>query len=194
MDAQVQRLIQLYDRCTDREWRMGRYFYHDAHHYCWMMVGRYGYPLRTVAGVVAALSPNNSWSSNKRSAEAVLAGNDNGVRSYRRDLIRALWIMAGADPDVVLNPETSPKTNAFFQLLNAGWSATHVCIDGHMANIIRGTLLPMKGMQLKRSHYDEYAELIRAAAAKLGIMPCVLQATLWIAWRAGLNVSQDRIA
>jgi hypothetical protein len=192
-DALV-RLVRAYKRTTERERILGQRFYLDAHLYCAGLAYNWGISTEKVAGVVAALSPNNSWLNNRQSAEALLRGDDNGVRSYRRDHIKALWILNDADIYEVLNPYTAPKTHAFFQLLWDGNSNLHICIDGHMANIINGTIKPMKGQNISREEYRRWTSLVLIAAGMFDVDGSVFQATLWIAWRAGLNRGQGRIA
>lgn len=193
------RVFQALQRCTKEEWRAGLRFYQDAHQLCVGWGKTFGLEARVVAGVVAALSPNTSWRENKRSARMLLEGKDWGIRSYRRDHIKALWVLAGADPEAVMDEKSAPKTNAFFRLLEKGGDREAVCVDGHMVNLVKGEQRPLKGISLGRVEYQEVAQVVRDMATLINensdfpVQPCQVQATLWVAWRAGLKVGQGRL-
>lgn len=186
-------MLECWDLTTREERREGKRFYPGAQELAGKLSYATGYSLEQVAGVLAALSPNNSWRQNKLSALKVLTGEDEGVRSYRRDHIKALWILNGADPDAVLDQEKAPKTNAFYRLILQGSDSWLVCVDGHMANLIRGEGRPLKGIHLSLGQYLQMAQVVREAAKALRILPCELQAALWIAWRRSGGMKQGRV-
>jgi hypothetical protein len=74
-----------------------------------------------------------------------------------------------------------------------GGNDIDVCIDGHMANLVRGEKRPLKGIHLTRIQFDTMAEAFRLAAREIGIQPCQLQAALWLGWRASGGFRQGRI-
>lgn len=107
----LETLLKAWDRTTSMERDRGRAFYWEAADLCRRWAREFGLQDRQVAGMMAALSPNNSWQNNKASCRAVLEGRDHDVRSYRRDLLKALWILEGAHPARVLQ---GPKTYNFY--------------------------------------------------------------------------------
>lgn len=184
------RIFRSYVACTSDERLRGNVFYRDCGYLATALSYRFNVDRVQVAGILAALSPNNSWQSNQRSAIALLEGRDDQVNAYGRDLLKALWILRGAEPETVLN---GPKTIAFFRLIRDGGNRYDVCIDGHMANLIRGEKKPLKGIHLTRDESESMAITIRTVAWYVGIQPCQVQAALWLAWRASDGFRQKRI-
>lgn len=186
----VKRALDYFYRCSSDEVERGRDVWRWMHAWCASTAGDFGVTLRVCCGVMAATSPNNSWRTNMNATVSILAGKDDGVATYRRDVIKALWILAGADPETVL---AGPKTCAFYRLLHDGGNSWDVCIDGHMANLLGGTMLPLKGMMLSHRQFESMAQAMREAARRIGWRPCDLQGVLWLAWRSSNGFKQGRL-
>lgn len=64
-----------------------------------------------------------------------------------------------------------------------------VTVDGHMWNIYRGQVEPLRATRkMPASAYDEIEGLIRQAAFKWLIHPAEFQACVWCQWRASLGL------
>lgn len=88
----------------------------------------YGFTLETVAGVVAALSPQLSWKYNLALAERVLLGKHSTGGAFQANIDKALVIACGCDPLEVLR---GLKVRDFYRsLVNPDHGSP--CIDRHI--------------------------------------------------------------
>lgn len=88
------------DRADAVDWREGLDAYTNYNHMMQALADYYGYPLNVAAAVFAALSPNNDYIKNLRSAVTLLSGHRNGVpvtalttTSYRACQLRAWRVL-----------------------------------------------------------------------------------------------------
>lgn len=153
----------------------------------------------TVAGVIAALSPNNRWERNCADAELVCrlysAGGAEAalqakVCTYKSNLVKAVKILE-LDPTgdlyyLIFDLLNGPKIREFF---NCIIGEADVCIDGHAYAIWSGQRLTMKeipsiGKKLRQQIKRDYM----AAAQQAGIRSHEMQATTWVTWKRLHNV------
>ncbi len=134
------------------------------------------------AGILAALSPATGWGDNCAGAiEFVLTGNM--IAQTPLFNARAAAILAGARPLDVLGGR---KVRSFYRNIVAPFDNGAVTIDRHAVSLVFGrplserTLKPLTG---NVGGYQVCAAAYRAAARRLNILPCQLQAITWIAWR-----------
>jgi hypothetical protein len=147
----------------------------------------YGLHVMTVAGVIAALSPNNKWERNLVDAENVcrlysLAGASSAadckVCTYKTNLRKAIQILMGEPIEDTLS---GPKVIEFYHCIIG---QPDVCIDGHAYSVWFGDRLTMKevpsiGKKLREEIKADYI----GAAEYIGIKPYELQAITWVTWR-----------
>jgi hypothetical protein len=141
------------------------------------------------AGVIAALSANKSWRENVKLAHAAYDGDHIGHVGNAVSKARA--ILAGMSPENVL--PMSKKTGNFYLCIAWPDHPTAVCIDRHAHDVAAGCVLGEtdRGLgSLKR--YAWIADAYRAAGDVLGVIPSVVQATTWVAWRARLTGTRGR--
>lgn len=155
---------------------------------------RYGLPMDTVAGVIAALSPSNKWERNVSDADQLcraftLGGHSVAasvkVSTYGTNKIKALRILSGELP---LNVLGGLKVRAFYECIIGRHDS--VCIDGHAYAIWAGkrittTKTPSIGAKL---HAAISADYIKAADTINSIMAtnytaAQVQAITWITYR-----------
>ena len=143
-----------------------------------------------VAGVIAALSPNNRWERNCADAELVCqlykAGGAEAalqakVCTYKSNLVKAVKILESGLLHNIPEILNGPKVIEFY---NCICGVSDVCIDGHAYAIWAGQRLTMKeipniGKKLREQIKADYTE----AAKQVGIQPYELQAITWVAWR-----------
>ena len=111
--------------------KQGKEWYKDAQTFTKEMATKYKIDAYRVAGVVAALSPNNRWERNKIDAEAVISAWAKGysydcvkVCTYGANKRKAFGILEGRTEITA----KSPKTHAF--AMNVGLnSPDHITID-----------------------------------------------------------------
>lgn len=142
------------------------------------VAGRVGLPLRTVAAVVAALSPHVSWELQTRDIEPFLTAErkrrDTGRHAgFRANVVKARRILRGEVPERVLRGD---KVRAFYRALLGDRHA--IVIDRHMAAIV-GEERALD----KAGRYGTLASALRRVAARLGLAPADCQAMIWCYWR-----------
>ena len=153
---------------------------------------------RTASAVFAALSPNNDYHGNLRDTNTVLLASKNmmfseqfKVSTYGNNKRKALSIAYGAEP---LNEIRAKKTRNFFKNVYNPADKEPVTVDGHMINIWQGWRQNLVGLISSPALYDTIADGVRDLAGTVGMIPCELQAVLWITWRRrlhGIQTSQQ---
>lgn len=186
-------ILAVFLAASDPERINGANWYATAQEAAATMAKRYGVSLDTVAGVVAALSPNNRWERNLRDADNLIAaytlggpGDALGVKTstYGKNKAKALAILQGADPLEALG---GLKVRAFYGCIIG---ANAVCIDGHAYAIWRGERIstsstPKISAKLYASIVADYVKATDTINGVLGgqYQPFQVQAITWLAWR-----------
>lgn len=188
----IYNIIGVYSLATQDEIEEGKAWYANARRECQELADNLGYPLAVVAGVVAALSPNNRWQRNLRDAEALLRGYRDGVdvREVKVSTYHAMrqkawdicdeYVRYVRDVSIaqILN---GPKITAFYKCILGHEDA--VCIDGHAYNIAQGNRKGLKGLNVSAKDMRETASQYVSAAEEVGLKPYELQAITWVVWR-----------
>lgn len=181
---------------SDAERREGAEWYERANDQVVKMAAKYGQPQSTCAGVIAALSPNNSWQRNIIDAHNiirsyVLHGSDDArqvkVCTFGMNKEKAIDILSGKDPLDVLG---GLKVRSFYRLLFVP-DCNDVCIDGHAYSIWCGERVTTSGApRIPPSLYEriqaDYREATDRINATLGTtyLPSQVQAITWIVHRS----------
>jgi hypothetical protein len=147
-----------------------------------------------VAGVVAALSPNNRWERNCADAERLCrlytAGGAESaaacvVSTYGANKAKALRVLAGEPPLTVLG---GLKVRAFYECIIG--STTSVCVDGHAYAIWAGeriatTQTPKISAKLYAAISAAYIQAADTVNAVTGASysAAQVQAITWLTWR-----------
>lgn len=142
------------------------------------------------AGIIAALSPQTSWAENKRLALSACSGKITGHTGI--NCRKALACRQGYDPLEILGGR---KVRAFYALILEPGNAFDVVIDRHAFDCALGYAtnnLTRKVLE-RVGGYDYVADAYRKAAAELGILPSVLQATVWLTWRRQLRSNDSSL-
>lgn len=173
------RTLDLADVSAGIEW------YAEAYQIAQTMAVVYGCTPEQAAGVIAALSPQQGWMHNVKSAERFLA--DNSVRVHTEsNMGKCRRILAAESREAILAILNADKTQNFF-LGIATCGAEGVCIDRHAIDIVTGVRNTEKSRPaIGKRLYRDAAQAYRDAAAELGaegciISPAELQAVLWAA-------------
>ena len=188
-ETRVQNILAWYGMATDVERDAGMRWYEAAHALAASLGHRYGYTVDQMAGVIAVLSPNVSWSRNVQMA--TLAAKDGKASgTFTRNTDKADAIMAGADPATVIS---GPKVTNFYRNIATRGENDGVTVDRHAVSIAEGREVgdDERGKLVRttkaRDGYGEYVEAYREAAYRAGISPAKLQAITWVAWRETLE-------
>lgn len=177
-------VTRVYRDASDAQRAHGAVWYVDAFTIADSLAVRHSIPTASAAGIIAALSPLNSWGANLNLAARFIAagGMDSGYLSI--GLRKANAILAGTDPLDVLK---SDKVRNFY-LAIASQGVEGVCVDRHAWAITvaeRGA-----DAHLSAKRYAAAAETYRRAARILSreagqsLTAAQVQAATWVAWRS----------
>lgn len=138
------------------------------------------------AGILAALSPQQSWPVNKRMAAEFYAGRRNVHTSD--NVAKALAILDGAEPLSVLG---GPKVRAFYTNIMGMDTTEAVTIDRHAIMVCEGRVIAgdaLKayfGTRRNRQYVSEYVSAAKILSKETGtyMTPAQIQAITWVWWR-----------
>ena len=151
-----------------------RYWYTEVNQLAahWAQVT--GYPLKTVVGVLAVLSPQQTWEMNKRWAYEVLARKRPACWGFKANHKKALRIKRGERPRNVIG---GLKSRSFYVNILRPSNRGAVTLDRHMFAILRFD----KWITPKR--YRTLQQVIINRAAHHNLVPSEYQAILWTAYK-----------
>lgn len=192
----VSNILSVYNDADADTLREGLSWYLDAHNVSRTMGARRDVYHARNAGIIAALSPNNSWTNNKAMAQrlismrgrvAVEIGKPNGI-GIGANVLKAVAIYNGAEPLDVLG---GFKVRAFYETILDPFADIDPVIDRHAFDIAVGKRHGnMKRDPLKRRGvYAEFAKAYRIAAREAGISPAQMQAVTWTQWRKSHGIA-----
>ena len=135
--------------------------------------------------MISALSPFVRWERNKEEARNLIRyGKDTIVTTYRRNKLKALAIIAsGNSKEYLYKKHTSHKTYNFYMNILEPSDPDFVTIDRWMLRILR---LEMKDIYTTK-RYTILANNFIDVAHSIGIVPNILQATIWLEERNNQN-------
>lgn len=174
-------VLDVYKSATPEQIESGLAWYADALKIADALAAKYGVAPRVAAGIIAALSPMNSWGANLNLAARFLDAGGLHSGYLGGGLAKARAILAGEHPLDVL---TSDKVQNFYLcIVSAGLDVDAVCVDRHAYSIaVNERTVEVPGLSAKR--YNALANVYREAASALGIAPAQVQAVTWVAWRS----------
>jgi hypothetical protein len=194
-------ILAVFFSASDFEIISGAQWYETAQNAAATIAARYGVSADTVAGVIAALSPNNRWERNLRDADALISAYTLGglsdalevkTSTYNKNKLKALAILEGATPLEVLG---GLKVRAFYSCIIG---ADDVCVDGHAYAIWRGERISTSSTpKISAKLYGSIvADYVKATATINSVMdtsyrPYQVQAITWLAWRRMVKGGQD---
>lgn len=181
MINRVANIQSVYWQSTDREREAGRRWYEEAHGVARVLATVARLEVRAAAGLLAALSPLNRWEDSVGDAFRMARRVDSTVRTTHGNRWKAVRILAGEDPDVVL---TGPKVRAFWSGIADPQSSTRVAVDRHLYRAACGFEIPPHLADPKS--LKEYQEIEHAyAVAAFGCFePTVsVASTVWLVMR-----------
>ena len=183
VDTLVANIVWTYNESSEQDRSEGIEWYAYAH----LFADRIAPSVKVGAGVLAALSPQVSWSMNQR-----LARNACQYRKFTgqtgANVRKARAIINGHNPTDVFDSdrlERGCKVRAFYACILDPNNAHHVVIDRHAFDIALGCFdHGIDGHVLDRiGGYEYFADAYRKAGAELGLLPLQVQAITWLAWR-----------
>lgn len=194
-------ILAVFFSANDFETISGAKWYEAAQDAAATIATRYSVSADTVAGVIAALSPNNRWERNLRDADNLIGAYTLGgysdalevkTSTYGPNRIKALTILEGVAPLEVLG---GLKVRAFYSCIIGGGD---VCIDGHAYAIWRGERIstsstPKISAKLYSAITADYARAAATINSVLGTTyrACQVQSITWLVWHRLVKRGQD---
>lgn len=182
------------------EIQQGRSWYQQASDFAQRLADAYGCSYYQAAGVIAALSPNQSWEMNQRAADLTIKAWSHGIDPCSIMGVPAYPVMRekasrilGLDPhntnnlmvEAILN---GPKITSFFRCMCG--LQQEVCVDGHALSIYLGqriptTRTPTISPALYSAVQRSYQLVSKRSYDLIGevLTPAQVQAVTWIVYR-----------
>lgn len=183
----VANIENVYLSATVEQMIAGRNWYSDANRLAYTISKTFSQPIENVIGVIAAVSPLNSWGNNINLAGRIVEGHVNNMpvtNGYLTNgLVKANRILI--DPAFYATPEIylkSQKIAAFYDSILNNGHGTLVCVDRHAYSIAVNQKLT-DSTRLTNLQYRVIANAYVNAADNLYIEPQILQAITWVVWR-----------
>lgn len=182
----VRNITRLFRTATPEEVQAGADWYADARRIAGVYAERYNVSVEVAAGVIAALSPLNSWGNNLNLAARFLEAGGLDAGYLKSNLAKARAILAGAPIEATLSG--LKVVNFYRSIVSAGTEG--ICIDRHayaLAANDRAASNEIPSLSPKR--YAEYADAYARAAKILSretgtsITPAQVQSVTWTLWR-----------
>jgi hypothetical protein len=188
-------ILAVFFLSNEQERLYGERWYDDAYTICENIALDYALDSHTVAGVIAALSPNNKWARNCQDAENLIRAYTMGgysdaarikVSTYNKNKIKALQILSGLEPLEILG---GLKVRNFYSCI-LGNDPAAVCVDGHAYAIWQGERIPAtKTPKISPKLYSAIAADYQAAADQINRIlnayysAAQIQAICWTVWQ-----------
>ena len=198
LSVNAREIVAKFTLATSQEVQLGVDWYRSALNIAGRIASKYHIRVEVVAGVIAALSPNNRWERNIIDAEAMIkcwsaGGTDEDILAvkvctYTKMQEKALAILRfdiyhKSSITGILN---GPKIIEFFNCITNPM-LNDVCIDGHAYSVWFGQRLTMKqvpniGKKLRQQIKTDYVDATAFINDELDedFTPADIQAITWV--------------
>lgn len=190
-----QNILNVLSKADPIETVEGRAAYRNYNRTLEEIADKFNLPLVRVAGAFSALSPNSDYRGNLRSTYTLCLGFTKGnaeedctVSTYNHNRAKAWRILQGEHFYSVFK---GLKVRAFFRNITEPDHPEAITIDGHMFNIYRNQTKTMSESGFSRGKYEKIASVFRKVAEENGLLPCELQAILWLVWKRLNGILSD---
>ena len=180
-------VTRVFRAATPAQIAAGLDWYTDAHSVAQTIATAHGLTVEAAAGIIAALSPLNSWGANVNLAHRLVAAGGLTSGYLGVGLRKANAILAGTDPLTVL---TSSKIRAFYLGIAFNGETAEVCIDRHAFDVVTNTrhndrTRPTVSGKRYREAAEAYVRAAHILSRESGekIHAAQVQAITWKAWR-----------
>lgn len=184
----MRNLSKLFDKAD----KSGLNWYNEANEFCKEIANRYNLSLSQVCAIVSALSPGTNWDVNKRDSIGLIE-TSKGLRNYKhnyttygKNVLKARRILSGELlPENAFSLKTGAKTFNFYHNLLEPDNVNYLTVDRHCYTI--ATNETYKSLTPKQ--YEKIANHYIETARRLSLIPCQLQAVLWVDYRIKQEIS-----
>ncbi len=175
----------------------GLNWYQEANQYASNLAALYNTTLKVTAGMIAALSPQNKWHTNKLDVANLLEAYQNGldvydikVSTFNLNKGKAIFIMFGDNPLDIIKGN---KTRSFYRNILNPLDVNFVTVDRHAVSIALGERVtnPNEISYYVRTdkRYLQMVEYYKLAAKELNLLPCQAQSISWVNYRNAHNIN-----
>lgn len=183
-------LRKVYAQATDAEREAGRNWYPEAERIIREWALHYALRPRTVAAVVAALSPQCRWERNLVAANDVLSQQAISLGGpLNVNIAKARAILDDNAESTLPYFKSAPKVASFEQ--NLLGESDYVTVDTHAAQAALGDGTAV--ISLKWAAYMVFAQAYAEEARAQGVPASAFQATIWLTWKR-LYTPEDKRA
>ena len=182
----VRNITRVFRGASQVEIATGIEWYTQAHRIAVELSTRYDVELDAVCGIIAALSPLNSWGNNVNLANRFLAAGGLHSGYLSAGLSKARRILAGEDPEIVLSG--AKILNFYRSIRSAGVEG--VCVDRHAYSLaVNDRSVSNNVPKLTPGRYeavvDCYTRAARILSCEYGmpLTPAQVQSVTWQLWR-----------
>lgn len=190
MKTEVRNILSVFDQATPNEKTYGLDWYFQANETAREIAKEFSLPVPTVAGVIAVLSPNQTFDTTLRAARDVLSAVTRGLEpyeitipAYTRNKEKAWALAQGGDRETYLR---GLKVNAFYKNIVSPWTSTAVTVDGHAYSVWLGDRVSTHKVPSKifrPKWFGTISEDYVEASRLLTLKPWQVQAVTWVTWR-----------
>lgn len=174
------KIYDLLETLTEEQRKDGLQWYFTVNEFCKNVSFIYKIEEYKVAGILAALSPNNKFDRNVLDTVNFIKTNGNcKVCTFGANKEKAKQILFNANcHNEVLTILKGNKTSAFFMNIYMPNCPENVTIDLWMNRIFDN-----EGKSITNKRYRDFSNIIKQYAKELNLIPQQLQALLWVAIR-----------
>lgn len=185
MTSHVRNILSVYRSADPASVSAGMTWYNAAHDYAIYLDPE---NVERAAGIIAALSPMNSWTNNKRKAALVYVNGCAAGAGLYSNVAKADRILAGEHPLDVLGGRK--VTSFYLSIVDPESTVAEPVIDRHAHDIALGRVTDDSVRQRLggKGYYDTFAAAYVRAAKRVGITPKQLQAVTWVEWRNRVGI------
>jgi len=183
-------ILNWYNKADGVELVQGLDWYSEANGYAIYLADKYNVnDLFKVSQVIALLSPQVDWETNKVNAEKIIKcwhakGDFMSVKIFATEVQKANCIDC-LDGGYSI-PVTALKTRSFSVNICNPSISDCITIDRHATKVALNDL-KAGGVALTKKNYFEISKAYKAVSLKLGITPSQLQAVTWITYKNEVN-------
>lgn len=169
----VSKLDAIYGQATKGQINTGVNWYEDAYIQAQKLAKEFHLPIFRVAGIIAALSPNNKWERNLHDTRLFLQtpSLETKVCTFMGQRRKALMILSARSSSEVRLILSGRKTVSFFDNI----------VKHNLPHKVTVDLWMYRMAELKQSHknYELISQAVIELSNKHGILPHQFQAIVW---------------
>ena len=205
--AETRHIKAMLTLATESDIQQGTDWYERASRFADRLSQAYGCSPMVAAGVIAAISPNVSWTLNQRSAETMIKAWSVGVDPMSvkvcgypvmRQKAADILSLEPSDSDIkdkILSILNGPKISSFFKCIVG--DQKEVCVDGHALSVFLGERIltsktPSISPKLYTTVQRAYAIISARSEEICGtyLSPAQVQAVTWVTYRRVYSINQ----